>query len=423
MSEKKEVYIYGAGNYWNTYRENLIDKFKILCIFDRSVIGEYKGIPIVSKESINDFDRKMIIIMIDNRQTCMQVAEFLMTRCGYESEMIVFGLNYLSRVNKIDPIRVGILGCGNIAPSMAMALHGIRENIVLYACAARDINKSRRFSLMYGAEKAYGSYDEMLRDPKVDLVYIATPHSEHYKHMMMCLDNNKPILCEKTFTTDAKQAEDIIKLSKDKKLFVAEAIPMLYQPIIKNMVNKIRNGSIGNVLSLNANLVFQLLDVPRLINPELGGGALLELGVYPLSLAKMIMGKESKSIIALYDTNEDGVDIFDTIVIDYGEQKKAILQAGINGVGNSKALIIGTKGFMEIDDILRPLIIKIYDEKKVLIETIKAPQCDNYMEYEVIAAAYAIANKLDEVDECCRRDIIERMQIIDEIKNQINCYK
>ena len=180
-------------------------------------------------------------------------------------------------------MKFAILAPGKIANSMAKAVSGI-EKIERYAVASRDQERADIFAKKWGFEKAYGSYEAMVEDPQVELVYVASPHSHHYEHAKLCLEHGKHVLVEKAFTVNAQQAEELIRLSREKHLLLAEAIWTRYMPS-RNMINEIlASGVLGKVTSLTANLGYILPHVERMQNPELAGGALLDLGVYPINL-------------------------------------------------------------------------------------------------------------------------------------------
>ena len=179
-------------------------------------------------------------------------------------------------------IKIAILGAGSIARQMAYTISNM-DNVDAYAVAARDFERAEKFAKEYGFEKAYGSYEAMLKDENVDLVYIATPHSHHYEHSMLCLNHGKHVLCEKAFTANAKQAEEVLKLAESKKLLITEAIWTRYMPMAKTLNEVIQSGIIGEVTSLTANLGYVIKDIPRLIEPKLSGGALLDVGIYTIN--------------------------------------------------------------------------------------------------------------------------------------------
>ena len=180
-------------------------------------------------------------------------------------------------------MKLAILGAGNIANMMAEAARGT-EGVTLYAVASRSLERARAFAEKWGFEKAYGSYEEMVNDANVDLVYVATPHSHHYQHMKLCLAHGKHVLCEKAFTRNAKEAREILQEAEEKKLLVTEAIWTRYMPSRKMISDLLAEGVIGKPSALSANLGYVISDKERIKEPALAGGALLDVGVYTLNL-------------------------------------------------------------------------------------------------------------------------------------------
>ena len=150
-------------------------------------------------------------------------------------------------------MNVGILGAGNIAGKMARTLNGMKD-ATAYAVAARDLERAQNFAKEYQMEKAYGSYEEMLADDKVDLVYIATPHSHHLEHGKLCISYRKPVLCEKSFTANAAQARELLDDAKENGVFITEAIWTRYMPSRKIITDIIESGELGEMHMLSANL-------------------------------------------------------------------------------------------------------------------------------------------------------------------------
>lgn len=167
-------------------------------------------------------------------------------------------------------MKIGILGAGNIAVKMAKTVSGMK-NVENYAVAARNLERAQAFAREIGVAKAYGSYEEMLTDPQIDLVYIATPHSHHYLHAKMCLEAGKNVLCEKAFTVNADQARKLFALAKEKNLLITEAIWTRYMPSRKMINEIIESGVIGEVTSVTANLNYTISNVERIRKPELAG--------------------------------------------------------------------------------------------------------------------------------------------------------
>lgn len=168
-------------------------------------------------------------------------------------------------------LNMGLMGAGNIAGKMAETVNAMK-GVTLYAIASRTEEKAKAFAKQYGAKKAYGSYEEMLDDAKVDLVYIATPHSEHYDNAMLCISHKKPVLCEKAFTANAKQAREVLEYAEKENVFITEAIWTRYMPMVDMIKDVLNQALIGRPMFLSANLSYSLEHVQRLWDPSLAAG-------------------------------------------------------------------------------------------------------------------------------------------------------
>ena len=175
--------------------------------------------------------------------------------------------------------KVAIMGTGNIARTMARTIKRMK-NVKCYAVASRDMDRAQAFAKEFGVKRAYGSYEEMVADDGIDLVYVATPHSHHKEHTMLCLNYNRAVLCEKAFAVNTKEAEDMIRLAKEKNILLEEAMWVRYMPMSFTLKEIIDSDVIGKITGLTANLGYSLMQVERLIRPELAGGALLDLAPY-----------------------------------------------------------------------------------------------------------------------------------------------
>ena len=238
--------------------------------------------------------------------------------------------------------KIAIMGTGNIAKIMARTIKRMK-NVKCYAVASRDMDRAQAFAKEFGVKRAYGSYEEMMADNRIDLVYIATPHSEHYANMKLCIENGFPVLCEKAFTANAEQAEEIFKLAEEKHVFVAEAMWTRYMPSRKMIESMIGEGTIGEIQSLTANLGYPLLGVQRLTDPRLAGGALLDLGIYLIHFARMIFGTKIEKVQASCVLHEKGVDMSDSITLEFEGGKMAVLHSGIGSVFNRKGVLFGER--------------------------------------------------------------------------------
>lgn len=312
-------------------------------------------------------------------------------------------------------MNIAILGAGNIATSMATTLQPLK-NVTCYAVASRDKKKAQVFADKFGFQKAYGSYSDMLNDDGVELVYIATPHSHHYEHIKMCLNHGKHVLCEKAFTANAAQAEEVISLAREKGLLLTEAIWTRYMPMRNTIDQIIRSGIIGNPTSLSANLGYPLEHIERMIKPELAGGALLDLGVYPLNFASMVFGDEIVGVSAECIKYPSGVDAQETIMLKYADGKMATLYATFLAQTDRRGLINGTNGYIEVENINNPESVKVYNlERRVVAEYIAPTQITGY-EYEVISAIDAINEGRIECPEMPHSETVFMMKLMDSIR-------
>ncbi|MVX66511.1 gfo/Idh/MocA family oxidoreductase [Clostridium chromiireducens] len=317
----------------------------------------------------------------------------------------------------MSKIKMGILGAGDIAKLMAETISKM-DNVDTYAIAARDLERAEKFSKEYGFEKAYGSYEEMLKDESLDLVYIATPHSHHYEHAVMCLNHGKHVLCEKAFTSNAKQAEEVLKLAESKGLLITEAIWTRYMPMSKTLNEVIESGVIGKVTSLNVNLSYPITHKARIIDPELAGGALLDLGVYTLNFAAMVFGDKIKSISSTAIKTETGVDAQNSITICFEDGKMAVLNSSILAISDRQGVINGDKGYIVVENINNYEKIRVFSLEREEIAVYDAPKQITGYEYEVEAAIQAIENKEIECPQMPHKETLRIMEIMDSLRHE-----
>ncbi|MCR5790598.1 MAG: Gfo/Idh/MocA family oxidoreductase [Lachnospiraceae bacterium] len=313
-------------------------------------------------------------------------------------------------------MKIGFLGAGNIATTMATTLQSVK-GAECYAVAARDKKRAQAFADKYGFEKAYGSYADMLADPYVELVYINTPHSHHYDHIKMCLAHDKHVICEKAFTANASQAAEVLQLAENKGLLLTEAIWTRYMPMRQTINRVIRSGIIGKPTSLSANLGYPLEHIKRMVKPELAGGALLDLGVYVLNFASMVFGDEIKGIVADCVRYESGVDAQETIMLSYQDGKMATLYVTMLAQTDRRGMINGTNGYIEIENINNYESIRVYNlERRVVAEYAAPVQITGY-EYEMMSAMQAIAEGKLECPEMPHYETVRMMLLMDSLRD------
>ena len=313
-------------------------------------------------------------------------------------------------------MNIGIIGAGRIVNIVVQALNALPQ-INCYAIASRDLARAQEYAQKYGFEKAYGSYEEMLQDPKVELVYIATPHSHHYEHMMMCIENGKPVVCEKAFTLNAEQARNVKAAANEKGVYVAEAIWPRYMPSRKMINDVIASGVIGKVNTLTANLSYKIDDKERIVTPELAGGALLDIGVYGINFAIMHFGWDVERVESSVKMTEAGVDAMETITIFYKDGRMAVLTHSIYARSDRKGIIHGEKGYIVVENINNPGSISVFDDNDQLLAHYDVPEQINGYEYEFIEAVECISAGKVESDSMPLEDSIFMMEVMDSLRN------
>lgn len=287
-------------------------------------------------------------------------------------------------------IKVAVLGAGNIAGSMSEALAGIKDEVELYAVGSRSLQKAQAFAEKYGYEKAYGSYEELAADAQIDLIYVATPHSEHYENTKLCIEHGRNCIVEKAFCGNKAQAEKLVALAKEKNVFLAEAMWTRYMPSADIIREIIASGEIGKVHYLESDFSVTILNTERLVNPALAGGALLDLGVYSITVPAMYLGTEIAKITTSCEKHETGVDATEIITFTYADGTMARCKASFVDPWSCFARIVGSKGYMEFGPINVPQYIKIFDMNGELIREQKIDIRVNGYEYEILAAKEAI---------------------------------
>lgn len=313
-------------------------------------------------------------------------------------------------------MNVAILGAGNIAHFMARTLEGM-DDAVCCAVASRSLEKAWAFADEFGIKRAYGSYEEMLQSGDIDLVYVATPHSHHYEHIKLCLECGKNVLCEKAFTVNEAQAREVLELAKSKGLLLTEAIWTRYMPMRKTISELLASGIIGEVTSLGCNLGYVIDEVPRILDPALAGGALLDLSVYVLNFACMFFGDDIADINAYATFTERGVDIQDSFVLTYNDGRMATMYTTTKCNTDREGVFNGKNGYIKVDNINNYERVRVYDRDYKLIKTIDAPAQITGYEYEVRSALKAISEGRTECPEMPHCETLFIMRLMDIVRD------
>lgn len=314
-------------------------------------------------------------------------------------------------------VNIGIIGAGRIATLMAATLSKM-DTVSCYAVAAREYSRAKAFAEQHGFRKAYGSYEELLRDEAVQLVYIATPHSHHYEQIKLCLNHGKHVLCEKSFTINERQAAEVLAMAKDKGLLLTEAIWTRYMPMRKTLDEVIASGVIGKPHMLTANLGYRINEKERIMKPELAGGALLDVGIYPLNFAAMVFGGDVKEIRGTAVMTELGVDVQNSMTLVYPDGKMAVLSSSAMGLSDRRGVIYGDKGYIEVENINNCEGIRVYDANRVLVASYETPKQISGYEYEVEACVRAIEHGDLECTEMPHEETLRMLRWMDELRRQ-----
>ena len=327
-------------------------------------------------------------------------------------------------------LRVGIIGTGWIAEKAAITLrstsgrmlsegHGNGQELCeCYAVASRSKEKAEAFAAEWDVPKAYGSYSELIADEDVDLVYVATPHSHHYDVTREALLAGKPCLVEKAFMANHRQALDIVTLARQRQVFLAEAIWTRYQPAVGIIRDLISSGRIGTPRLVTATLGYSMGDKPRIMLPELCGGALLDLGVYALNFVRMFFSADIVNIESQCVKSKTGMDLTNAISLVLADGLLCNLQSSAACVGDNIGVIAGTEGNLIIDNINNPQTITVNGPDRTYVETIHVPKQITGYEYQFLACRQALIDGLLEPREMPLDETLYIMQLMDGLRQK-----
>ena len=314
-------------------------------------------------------------------------------------------------------LRVGIIGTGWIAEKAAITLAGLTM-CEAYAVGSRTQEKADEFARQWNVKKAYGSYAELMADPEVDLVYVGTPHSHHYDVTREALLAGKPCLVEKAFMANRREAQEIIDLAHERKVFLAEAIWTRYQPVVNMVRELIQNGRIGTPRLLTATLGYSMGDKPRIMRADLCGGALLDLGVYALNFVRMFFPADIVNIDSQCVKSTTGMDLTNAITLVLADGMLCNLQSSAACVGDNIGVIAGTEGNLIIDNINNPQTITVNGPDRTYIETIRVPQQITGYEYQFVACRQALIDGLLEPLEMPHKETLYIMELMDGLRQK-----
>lgn len=267
-------------------------------------------------------------------------------------------------------INWGIIGLGKIANKFAQDLSTV-ENAQLYAVASRHQEKANSFAKQFNAIKAYGSYEDLANDPTIDAIYIATPHSFHKEHSILCLNHKKAVLCEKPFAMSLDEVEEMIAVAKANEVLLMEALWTYFLPHYQFVLKELQSKKFGNILKLEADFGFKLeMDMSaRVLNKSLGGGSLLDIGIYPIFAALSTLGTPT-DVDAKATFFQNGVDSSCDMIFDYGEGVKAFLKSTLLEKTPTQAIFHCEKGIIKINSRFQgpSSVTLMYDGKEERID-------------------------------------------------------
>ena len=316
-----------------------------------------------------------------------------------------------------DKLRVGIIGTGWIAEKAAITLNGT-ECCEALAVGSRSQEKAEEFAAKWGIPKAYGSYTELIADPDIDLVYVGTPHSHHFDVTKEALQAGKPCLVEKAFMVNHRQAKEIVDLAHERRVFLAEAIWTRYQPVVKMVRDLMAEGRIGTPRLLTATLGYSMGEKPRIMRPDLCGGALLDLGVYALNFVRMFFSADIVSMESQCVKSKTGMDLTNAISLVLSDGMLCNLQSSAACVGDNIGVIAGTEGNLIIDNINNPQQITVNGPDRTYIETIHVPKQITGYEYQFVACRQALIDGLLEPREMPHAETLYIMELMDGLRRK-----
>lgn len=312
--------------------------------------------------------------------------------------------------------KIGIMGAGHIAGTVADTI-GKLDAFEVSAVASRSVVKAEEFAKAHNIETYYGSYEALASDPDVELIYIATPHAFHAEQAKMCLNAGKPVLVEKAFSYDAKTTEEVFKLAEEKHLFCGEAMWIRFMPIYKLLCTVIRDGMIGHVNHIAMSLGYDIKTKERIGEPSLAGGALLDLGVYPINVMSMIYGMAPKGVSSTCVKLNTGMDAQENLHFHFNQAQTADAFVTVMYDMDNRCFIYGDAGMIEVDNINNPKEFTVYTAKREVRLSAKIPetQISGY-EYEFIAARDAIITGKTECPEITHAESVRIMKLMDSLR-------
>jgi predicted dehydrogenase len=316
----------------------------------------------------------------------------------------------------MNRVRWGILGAGSIAGRFSEALAALPEAETL-AVGSRSQETADRFAEARGFSRAYPSYEDLAADPDVDIVYVATPHPFHAENMELCLRAGKAVLCEKPFTVNAAEARRLVALARERDLFLMEAMWTRFFPLMGRLRQMLSDGALGELRMLTVDFGFraELDPSSRLFDPKLGGGAMLDVGVYCVSFASMVLGRPVRGT-GLSHLGETGVDEQFAAILEHGGGRISAITAGTRTASPHEATVLGTEGYARIQSPWwRPEAMTI-SRPGQKDEVVREPTEENGFEYEAAEVMRCLAQGERESPVMPLDETVDVLEAMDEIR-------
>lgn len=312
-------------------------------------------------------------------------------------------------------MNVGIIGAGHIAEKAATTLAAM-DDMQCLAIGSRSLEKASAFASRFGVARAYGSYEELLADQDIELVYIAVPHSVHFAVTRDAILAGKHCLVEKSFMLNATEAAGILALARERGVLVAEAIWPRYMPVRKMALDVLASGIIGKPKMVTATLAYNVSEKERVLSPALGGGALLDLGVYLLTFLRMYCPAPVEKINTTCILSNTGVDATENITLVLADGTLASLQASGWCQGANEGVIAGTTGYLVFDDLINPTCLRICRKRHIVEKEIPVPRQITGFEYQFRACRDAIRAGALETSAMPHAEILYVQHLMDRLR-------
>ncbi|XP_047531255.1 trans-1,2-dihydrobenzene-1,2-diol dehydrogenase-like [Vanessa atalanta] len=327
-------------------------------------------------------------------------------------------------------IRWGIVTSGKITHDFVNAVNSCpkKGDQVIAAVAARNKSRAEEFAKLHKIAKVYDSYEDMAKGNEIDVAYIGALNPDHYRLSKMFLECGKHVLCEKPLCLNYKETESLISIARKKKLFLMEAIWSRFNPLYISLEKEIQSNNLGDLQFVEVNFGVLIADVDRLSKKELGGGAVLDIGIYALQFAQFIFKDEPIKTTAVGELNDDGVDLIDTIILEYEGGRRAVINLHTKAKLWNKATVVGSKGRATIEEPFHfPLTLTHVNGKQEKITLHSSKHEYNFensagLVYEAIEAARCIKAGLIESPRLTHQDTLILAKLRDIVRKQVGVH-